>query len=178
MHMPFTQGRQGGKRLTPLLAGFILALSLLALCFAPLFHGLAIRDGRTGERLLLLPIQKNEAFSIRYIHSVNLTPVTDTLRFTGRELLLESTLFTSYGWGMPVLADGIGSHFENTPEGFLITGIDQAQPDVPILLQQVPDHRLLYRGREISLLGLAGSGAFLRLGPERVSLAALLLARA
>ena len=178
MHMPSTQVRQGGKRLAPLLVGFALVLSLLVLCFAPLFHGLAIHDGRTGERLMLLPIWTGEAFSIRYTHSVNLTPVTDTLRFTGQGLVLESTLFTSYGWGMPVLADGIGSHFENTPEGFLITGIDRAQPDVPILLQQVPDHHLLYRDREISLLGLAGSGAFLRLGPEPASLAALLFARA
>lgn len=174
MHAYFRQVRQGGSRLAPLLITLFLVLALLFLGFAPLMDGLTVRDGRTGELLLALPIRRGEAFSIRYIHSVNLSPVTDTLQWSGRELVLKTTLFSAYGWGMPVLADGIGARFEHTPQGFLISGIDKAQADIPILLQQVPDHRLLYRGRDISLLKLAGSGAFLRVSGEPMSILTLL----
>ncbi|NCB30338.1 MAG: DUF1850 domain-containing protein [Clostridia bacterium] len=172
MNVFHRQVRQGGKRLVPLLISFIVLLALLFVGFAPLMDGLTVRDGRTGKLLLALPIRQEETFSIRYIHSVNLSPVIDTLQWSGQDLVLRTTLFSDYGWGMPVLADGIGTHFEHTPDGFLISGIDKAQASVPILLQQVPDHHILYRGREISLLKLAGSGAFLRIAGERMNLLA------
>ena len=166
------QVRQGGRRLVPLLIALGLLLALGVLLWAPLFPGLILEDGRTGEPLLLFPMKKGDAFSIRYTHSVNLSPVTDTLYFTGDALVLESTLFSAYGWGMPVLADGIGDSFENTPEGFYISGIHKVQSQIPILLQQVPDHRLLLNGREIRLLDVLEPGTFIRLLPGRFSLAA------
>lgn len=165
------QVRQGGRRLVPLLIALGLLLALGVLLWAPLFPGLILEDGRTGEPLLLFPMKKGDAFSIRYTHSVNLSPVTDTLYFTGDALVLESTLFSAYGWGMPVLADGIGDSFENTPEGFYISGIHKVQAQIPILLQQVPDHRLLLNGREIRLLDVLEPGTFIRLLPGRFSLA-------
>ncbi len=160
-----------GRRL--LLSALILALAL-ALCL-PLFPALVLRNGRTGERLLLLPLREGETIALCYTHSVNLTPVTDTLRVSGGSLVLESTLFSAYGWGMPVLADGIGGSFENTPEGFLLSDIDKKQDSIPILLQEVPDQRLLYRGGERRLLELAPAGTFVRLGVERASLLDCLL---
>ena len=92
--------------------------------------------------------------------------------------MLESTLFSAYGWGMPVLADGIGDSFENTPEGFYISGIHKVQAQIPILLQQVPDHRLLLNGQEIRLLDVLEPGVFIRLLPGRFNLASLLWAKA
>lgn len=168
------QVAQGGRRLAPLLIASGLALALALLLWAPLIPGLILADGRTGEPLFLFPMKEGEAFSIRYTHSVNLSPVTDTLYFSGDALVLESTLFSAYGWGMPVLADGIGESFENTPEGFYISGIHKAQSQIPILLQQVPDHRLLLGGEEVRLLDVLEPGTFIRLVPGRFSLADLL----
>lgn len=152
-----------------------LALLLAALFLVPLFPGLTVREGRSGKMLLALGLKRDEAFSLRFIHSVNLSPVTDMYWWNGREIVLQSTLFRAYGWGMPVLADGIGTKFETTPAGFLISGIDRPQAEIPVLLQQVPDHHILYRGREISLLSLAGSGAFIRIAAERINLLSVLI---
>jgi len=149
-------------------------------CALPLFPSLTVREYRAGRLLWARPIAAGEEFSVRYTHSVNLSPVTDTLQWTGEELILRSSLFTSFGAGMPVLADGIGSELHNTPDGFLITGIDRAQPDnaIPIMLQAVPDHHLIFRGEEVSLRSLAGEEAFIKLGAEKLSLMTRLAARA
>ena len=170
--MHIQKGGQEGSFRAPLLLRITLALVLCLMFFVrlPLFSSLVIREERTGRLLLVLPIAQEETFSIRYTHSVNLSPVTDTIRCSQGALLLESTLFSAYGWGMPVLADGIGGTFTNTENGFLISNIDKYQASIPILLQEVPDHHLLYRGAAISLLNIAGSGTLVRLTMENTSL--------
>ncbi len=155
-----------GSLLLPL---FLVACLLL--CFIPLKNALMIEDYRTGKTLCVLPLKRQEDFSIRYVHSVNLSPVTDTLEWTGKQLILKSSLFTSFGAGIPVPADGIGTAIENTEDGFLLSGIDKAQQNnaLLIMLQKVPDHHVLYREQEISLLDMAGSGALLRLSVRPIS---------
>ncbi|MDO5112258.1 MAG: DUF1850 domain-containing protein [Clostridia bacterium] len=169
------QHNQTGKRgnfLVPL----FLAVALL-LCFVPFRTRIVLSDYRTGRTLCTYPIGDGETFAIRYTHSVNLSSVTDTLEWTGKALILRTSLFTSFGAGIPVPADGIGTAITNTEDGFLLTGIDITQPDnaLLIMLQQVPDHHLLYRDRAISLLDMAGSGALLRLCVRPVSLMTILL---
>ena len=55
-----------------------------------------------------------------------------------------------------------------------ISGIHKVQSQIPILLQQVPDHRLLLGGEEVRLLDVLEPGTFIRLVPGRFSLADLL----
>lgn len=167
-----------GKRIrgSLLLPLFLLLSAFTFFCLLPLRSAIVIADYRRGgECLCVLPVDAGEGFSIRYIHSVNLSPVTDTLEWTGETLILRSSLFTSFGAGIPVVADGIGKELHNTEDGFLLSGIDKAQTDnrLLIMLQTVPDHHILYRNQEISLLDIAGSGALLELGVRRVPLAAL-----
>jgi len=169
----------GSKRIrgSLLLPLFLLLSAFIFFCLLPLRSAIVIGDYRTGgKRLCALPVDAGEFFSIRYVHSVNLSPVTDTLEWTGETLILRSSRFTSFGAGIPVVADGIGRELHNTEDGFVLSGIDKAQPDnrLLIMLQTVPDHHILYRGREISLLDMAYSGALLQLEVRRVPLFALL----
>lgn len=155
----------------------LLVAAALLLCALPLQNRLVLSDARRGVTLVALPIAPGETFAVRFKHSVNLSDVTDFLEWTGDALILRSSQFTAFGAGIPVPADGIGTAIVNTSDGFLLTGIDTVQRDNAflIMLQQVPDHRLLYREREISLLDLAGSGALLRLCVRPVSLFEILL---
>ena len=149
-------------RIAPLLL-IAVALVLLLAAALPLVPALAVSDARTGRPLLALPIEKGEAFYLRYTHSVNLSDVTDGMEWNGETIMVRSTLFKAYGVGMPVLADGIGNAFANTPDGFLITGIDRPESEILLLTQEVPNNRLLYRDREINLLSRCGSGTLLRI---------------
>lgn len=157
----------------PLFIG--LAIVLLLACSLPACTCLTVTNARTEKTLLTLPIAPGEAFYLRYTHSVNLSDVTDGMEWTGETLMTRSSLFKAYGVGMPVLADGIGTHFENTPDGFLITGIDRPEENILLLLQEVPNNRLLYRGRELNLVDRFGSGTLLRIDVRRVSLLTALL---
>ena len=162
------------SRLAPLLR-IGLVILILSIWYLPIREQLTVFDERTGRMLLTLPIAAGEEFYLRYTHSVNLSDVTDGIEWTGDTLMVRSTLFKSYGVGMPVLADGIGTHFENTPDGFLITGIDRPEPGILLLLQEVPNNRLLYRGREINLLDRFGSGTLIRIHVCPVSIMQTLL---
>lgn len=155
----------------------LIAALVLLFCAVPLQKRLVLSDARRGVTLLTLPLAPGETFALRFTHSVNLSDVTDTLEWTGDALILRSSQFTAFGAGIPVPAEGIGTALVNTSNGFLLTGIDTVQEDNAflIMLQQVPDHRLLYRQREISLLELAGSGALLRLCVRPVSIFEIIL---
>ncbi|MBR6653597.1 MAG: DUF1850 domain-containing protein [Oscillospiraceae bacterium] len=70
--------------------------------------------------MLAVPIEPKETFKLRFTHSVNLSYVTDEMEWTGEQLITRTSLFTSFGAGMPVIADGIGTEMHNTEDGFLI----------------------------------------------------------
>lgn len=154
--------------------GLCTLVLLGALLCAPAGSGLTVRDGETGAVLLALPLADGESFGLRYTHSVNRSDVTDTIVRQGDALVCTQTSFTAYGVGIPVLADGIGTAFEQMEDGFLLTGIDKVQSSIPLLTQEYPNQRILLRGREISLVELAGSGRLLELAIGTMTLPALL----
>ena len=158
--------KRGSKFLAPLIIVILVLISL-----APICTRLTLRGYDSGKLMLALPIEEGERFKLRFTHSVNLSHVTDEIEWTGKQLITRTSLFTSFGAGMPVIADGIGTEMHNTEEGFLITGIDQVQEDnfIPIMLQEVPDHHLIYRGEEISLREEAQGTAFVKLSVEKIN---------
>ena len=165
----------GRGRAAKWLAPLPLVLLLLFFFFAPVGTCLAVTDYHTGRIRMALPVKDGETFSIRFTHSLNLSDVTDEIVVDGASLVCASSLFTAYGAGIPdPAADGIGRELTLTDAGFLLTGIDKAQARIPILLQEVPNHRLLYRGAEINLLGRFGSGALVVLSVRPATLFLLL----
>lgn len=157
--------------ITPLLLTLFFAALAAALLFARLFpKRLVVSNERTGHTLMTLPLEKGESFALRYTHSVNLSDVTDTIEWTGSTLICRSTLFTAFGAGIPVLADGVGTDFTQTEEGFLITGIDKPEERILVMLQAIPDQRLLWRETVIPLAGRYGSGTLIKLSVRPCSL--------
>ncbi len=163
------------RRIDPLLLVFTAILVVAGILLIPLSAPrLVISNERTGKDLMTLPLEIGETFQLRYTHSVNLSDVTDTMEWTGDTLVCRSTLFTAFGAGIPVLADGVGTDFTHTAEGFLITGIDKPETRILVMLQTVPNHRLLWRGQQFFLMERYGSGTLLRLEVRPVSIITLL----
>ncbi len=158
------------QRWAPLLV--IVVCAALALLL-PINRRLVVAESG-GRTLLTLPIKPDETFQIRFTHSLNLSDITDTIAYTGGKLVCRSTLFTAYGAGIPDLSDGIGTTFTETADGFLLSGIDKQETEIPILLQAVPNHRLLWRGGEYNLYQLRRSGALITIRVQRVSLLTIL----
>ena len=158
---------------------FLVAVLVVCTAFLTIpFHlRLIVSSADTEEMLLSLPVEENEMIRIGFVHSVNLSPVEDRYEVRGSELVLRSTLFKTYGAGIPILDDGLGTAFGSTPEGFEITGIDLPRTQIPIQLQTVPDHTLYYRQTPIRLLELAGPGSLVHIGIRRISLFRMLSVR-
>ena len=176
-HKPSREKDERAGRSPALL--FLAAVLVLCTAFltVPATRRLVVELDDTARLLAALPVEEGERIRIGFTHSVNLSPVWDCYEIRGDELILRSTVFQTYGAGIPILDDGLGTGFQSTPEGFEITGIDLPRADIPIQLQTVPDHTLYYRQTPIRLLELAGSGSLIHIGIRRISLLRMLSVR-
>ncbi|HPY36432.1 MAG TPA: DUF1850 domain-containing protein [Clostridia bacterium] len=163
---------QGSKRkkLVPLLVGIILLCVLMLL---PLFPALTIT--KTGALHLALCLYKGERFSIRYIHSVNRSPVIDTLEWAGGStLIVRESLFQTYGAGIPIDADLAGTKTNITQDGIVQSGINTHHSSISLITGTTSDHQLLYRDKAIRLKTLVGEQTSIKLSISRVSLLSLI----
>lgn len=163
--------RQGDKfrLLVPLLLLLLLLLSL-ALALLPVQSRLVVSMYKTGEMLFTLPFLEGEQFRIAYLHSVNRSEVVDTIEREGDALVVRYAFFKTFGAGIPIPEDRTGTELIQTPEGFWLTGIDLYQDEFVLMLEEIPNHSLEYRGSEIALLSRFGAGAALHFQMRSVSL--------
>ena len=171
-----TQEKSAGCPPALLLSVAIFILSILFFVL-PLNENLFVTEEATGKILLALPISQGDQFAIRFTHSVNLSHVIDQYEWTGESILLKSTTFSAYGAGIPILADGLGTGFVQTEDGFKITGIDAPREKISMMLQTVPDHTLLYSDLEIKLLEYANSGTIVTVQVRRITLSKTVFGR-
>ncbi len=112
---------------------------------------LRISDPVSCEPLLSLPLQADETFTIRYIHSVDNTPVFEVFEIDPDGLLaLQATFFQMFGAGMGhwqgrgvVDFDGEWTWIRDINETLGSFVLRIGAPSVA--------HTLIYRGREINL---------------------------
>ncbi len=162
------------KRLVPLLVGVLI---LCAFILMPLFPALTIT--KSGTLRLALQLYRCEHFSIRYIHSVNRSPVIDTLEWAGgKALIVRESLFQTYGAGIPVDADLAGTQTNITEDGIVQSGINTQYSSISLITGTTSDHQLLYRGKAIRLKTLVGEKTSIKLSISQVSLLSLFLFKA
>ena len=123
-----------------------------------------------GRLLFAWPVRAGETFEISFTHSLNLSPVTDVIEWTGEELVVRKSIFKTFGAGIPVPSDGIGTELKGVDGHYELTGIDKHMRSVTIMTQEIPDHRIRMNGREAFLLELAGSGRSVEIEVRRVLL--------
>ena len=105
----------------------------------------------SNETALVLPLQSNELFGIRYIHSVDIKPVFEIFEVTREgKLVIKDTYFRMFGAGMGYISGRgkLGS------DGYWIWIRDINDPVNGFILRVGSPkvaHTLLYRGREINL---------------------------
>jgi len=136
---------------------FVLCILVLLTAAAPSpATRLIIRETETGRLLVNLPIDWNECFTIRYIHSVDISPVFEKFRADEKcGLVLEETWFRMFGAGM--------GHWEGrgrlTLDDNRMTHITDMDSTLGSFLLRVGskgvDHTVLFRDQEINLSDMA-----------------------
>ncbi|GBD29805.1 hypothetical protein HRbin32_00897 [bacterium HR32] len=124
---------------------------------------------RTPDLSVCLP--PDGRFELRYVHSVERTPVVERYRVWDRSLWLEGMRFQSLGWGLP--AEGFvrrGGWFETTGpprrmDGLVLRVSHQVRPELAAGQQTLPLYRRVPDGAALRLEVSSGGGC-----PERLLL--------
>ena len=125
---------------------------------------------QTDETVLFAwPIKARESFEVTFLHSLNLSPITDIIEWTGKELIVRKSIFKTFGAGVPIPADGIGKELLHIDDHYELIGIDKELQNFTIMTQEVPNHTIKLNGCEASLLELAGSGKLVHITVKRLS---------
>ncbi len=107
----------------------------------------------------VIPVRKGDTFSLKYTHSVQKTPVVENFVIAGAdELILDSTVYRTYGVGLPFLP-GEG-RFEQQGDNFVLTGIGRRFDKVSVHAGAIAGLVLEIKGQDIPLYSLHEGGAF------------------
>jgi hypothetical protein len=120
------------------------------------------------EKVLLdLPIRRGGQFSIKYIHSSDLTPVQDIFHIDERgEMILVEENFNGFGAGLEFMSWEKAS--VTIDEGKIRVHLKRHFPFLRLRVGRVANHVLTLHGRAISLKEIATGGELLKIwvGPE------------
>jgi len=136
-------------------ARMLLAVAIWTACGAQIAEAggyrLLVTDPASGEEVVNVPLNRDETFTIRYVHSVDGTPVFEIFETDSRgRLALQATYFRMFGAGMghwegrgKVDFDGRWTWIRDIHETLGEFILRVGSPRV--------DHTILYRNREIHL---------------------------
>lgn len=115
---------------------------------------------------LSLPTHAGDTFSLRFIHSVHKTPVWENFMVgQNGQLILTSTVYQSYGAGMPSLpSEGTFSQKYNQ---FVVQDLNRQFYAIPVRVGPEANLTLIHHGKEYPLCEIAEPGALLFLHGER-----------
>lgn len=131
----------------------IVAIFIAALSIPVTSRMVIIHDGVT---VLSFNAENGSKFIIRYCHSVNRSDVSDTIEITGNTLTVRSSLFSSFGAGIPVADDKAGEIITVTEEGLLLSGIDMEYPFISLYCGSFANHRIIAENQEYNLSDIFG----------------------
>ncbi|OCA84141.1 hypothetical protein A8F94_15575 [Bacillus sp. FJAT-27225] len=141
------------------------------LMFIPLFFWfgaekhtpeLTITSNKTNKILWTMPVEVGDRFTIRFTHSVERTEVDEVIRIGDGNLVIDSTIYESFGAGLPF--DIEGEQKMRMEDGkVIIENINREIPVMDLFIGQViANHTLIIKGEEIPLKDLSEPGTSLR----------------
>lgn len=126
---------------------------IIAICF--LLYLIPIKvllatDFKTKDYIKSWKIKDGESFIVEYIHSVQLTPVSEIYTIGKDNIILQESYFQSYGAGLPSTTP---YKFEITEEGFRIYDINEVMEYLIYRTGAVrANHKLIFRDKEYTFL--------------------------
>lgn len=110
---------------------------------------LVVEDVDTGERYATEPVETGSTVELRYMHSVEKTPVNDVYRVDGETLVNTRMEFESYGWGLPArvnVTNVDGTFVYDPPEPIITLETLSVSPG------RIAEHTLVVDDRRIDLV--------------------------
>ena len=145
---------------------YSLLFVILFYVFFPSILVLEVSPTLNKKPFLVIPVNEGDIFTIRFMHSVQRTPVDETFSIgSNLEMLLEETVYSSYGAGLPSeMNDNQEFLFKNGK--FIIRNFDLQFNEIPMFVGEVvANHTIIYDGKEFPLVSynMAGKSVKIRL---------------
>lgn len=112
------------------------------------------------------PFRAGETFAIRYIHSVDRTPVTEVYAVGRRGLVLVESRFVHWGAGLGYMGEGRLAEVDGVT---VISGLNRKVGELLLRVGSVGDHRIVWRHGEIRLLDLFPAFSLVKVSVRRGS---------
>jgi hypothetical protein len=173
-------GRQRVRGLapSPVFARKLGWLTVLTMCvlgaaswWSTTFPALTIRQLPDDRVLYQIPMRTDGRFALAYIHSIHRRPVEDHFHINDRrQIVLDSTVFDSYGVGIPTSVEG-GETLRLADGKMKLENMNRVLGRFDLRIGQViANHQLIVRGRTIPLAHLGKPGSAVRLEVDRLNL--------
>ncbi len=133
--------------------GLLLLVCGVIFCGLILFKEgvLVIEDTESGEIVWQKKLNNDMKFAIKYLHSVERTPVWEYFKVEDGEIFLTGTRYQSYGAGLPFLKK---HNYVVKDDYFIISGIDDKLNNIPLRVSDYAKHRFIYNNTEYRLYKL------------------------
>lgn len=146
------------------------AVLLVGAFFLPFLKGITITDYKSGHMLYCHTASAGDRFSIRYIHSVNKSPVEDFFAIGDTdELILEKTAFLSFGAGVPA-SPSDGGDLTVYDDRIEVAGINRRIKNFLLFVGVTAEHRFKMDRDEFLLRMISHPQRSLIIRMERISL--------
>ncbi|MEA1962493.1 MAG: DUF1850 domain-containing protein [Bacillota bacterium] len=143
---------------------FTILIMILLLIHIPVL----VISERDSDKQLFIPLVREKAFSLEYVHSVQKTPVQEHFVLApDNQLLLTSTHYQSYGVGLPYLPEE--GNLVNDHGVFLLSGINRLFNEVNMGFMPLAKHGLIYHGKHYYFKNYFTSGALLQITVQEYS---------
>lgn len=115
---------------------------------------------RAEDSLILGTIWVPEGFRIRFIHSINLSPVDEEFSIAPEgTIILERMIFDQFSTGMP---SGSDDGFV-VQDGRFVTYPGRSMNEIALRVSPLSGHTMTYRGKTVPLTRWVETGSLLRL---------------
>lgn len=145
-------------------------LLIAAILLTPLFikvNILTLEHYQTGSTILFFTVEPEDEFTIRWTHSVELTPWEEIFRIDDEyNMILDRTRFQNFGAGVP---DAIGTE-TYIKDGYLTYGgIDQLITLLPYGISDFAEHTFIFKDRDYKLYEMVPDGDRINIYTEKIT---------
>lgn len=129
----------------------VLAVTVLLLSLFIKVPYLVLTNARDSTVIFSTRISEGEEFRISYIHSVNISPVTEFFLVRDGMIVLEAIEFYTFGAGMPTMPEDGQTLIYLPGGGMRIEGFDRVLDNLTILTSYATGHVLYVGTQEIAM---------------------------
>lgn len=149
---------------------FSIPLLIACLLFYPYKKVIAFSYQDQGELVAYLPLKNERNFQIKYTHSIHLSDVLESYRFSDKQIIQTELAYHDFAVGMPSNAER-EEVFEEKDGTYFIKNMKRNFTYIDLRVGQVrANHRLVYDEKTYTLADFIKPGTWIRISSESISL--------